>query len=148
MLNMLKRNAMIRPVRVQPCLDWLRREDLVILSAPDGKKHFAEASKVAEHPVLQSEANGMRSNHLWIETYLLVLWMIRTWTANDTLCQYNVITLIFGFLWAWQGIQEGAGVQSSFSLRVSWAGIIWLWLQPPHTWWFLHNFASVWRNHT
>eukprot|EP00435_Cladocopium_sp_Y103_P031375 s1198_g7.t3 len=32
-----------------------RKEDLVILSAPDGKKHFAEASKVAEHPVLQSE---------------------------------------------------------------------------------------------
>ncbi|CAL1150989.1 unnamed protein product [Cladocopium goreaui] len=31
-----------------------RKEDLVILSAPDGK-HFAEASKVAEHPVLQSE---------------------------------------------------------------------------------------------
>lgn len=32
-----------------------RKEDLVILSAPDGKKHFAEASKVAEHPILQSE---------------------------------------------------------------------------------------------
>ena len=31
------------------------KEDLVILSAPDGNKYFAEASKLAEHEVLQSQ---------------------------------------------------------------------------------------------
>ena len=40
-------------------------EDLVILTTPDGAKHFAEASKLPELPVLHSE-----EPHMVTQTYI------------------------------------------------------------------------------